>query len=313
MRRAGPNSFSRREFAAVAGSGALTGRTLFAQNAAVGGATITAQAVIDRIRASVGGEWKPDTVDTFKAGDPATVVKGIVTTTLPTLEVLKKAVAAGANLVIACEPTFFGKADAANPAPGRGQAANAQPDPVLAGKLEFIEKNGLVVWRFSDHWRSRTPDPLAQGFAAEMGWAKYQAAGAATRFELPAVTLDALAADLKLKLGIRGGMRVVGDPRTEIRKVGLLTGTTALAASLKTMPGVDAIIAGEVREWESVEYAQDTVTAGLRKGLILLGRVISEEPGMKVCAAWLRTELRMLVPEASITWVSAGDPYWRPV
>src|SRR5437763_13540656 len=120
-----------------------------------------------------------------------------------------------------------------------------------------------------------------------MGWEQYQVAGDATRFELPAATLDSLAGDLKKKLGIRGGMRVVGDPKSEIRKVGLLIGTTALAASLKTMPAVDAVIAGEVREWESVEYAHDTVAAGMKKGMILVGRVISEEPGMKLCAAWL--------------------------
>ena len=113
----------------------------------------------------------------------------------------------------------------------------------------------------------------------------------------------------KKKLGVRGGIRVIGDPQTEIRKVGLLTGTTPLAASLRTMPAVDAIVAGEVREWESVEYAQDTVTAGIRKGMILLGRVVSEEPGMKLCASWLRT----FVPEVPVTWIATGDPYWRPV
>jgi putative NIF3 family GTP cyclohydrolase 1 type 2 len=300
---------SRREFVALAGGGSLVAPAVFAQKAAVNAAPITGSVVVDRIRASVGVEWKTDTVDTFKAGDPAAVVKGIVTTTMATMDVLRKCVAAGANMVIACEPTFFAKADNPNPPAGRGQAANAPPDAVLAAKRDFIQKNGLVVWRFSDHWRLHAPDPMAHGLSDEMGWAKYQAASDATRFTLPVVTLDALAADLKKKLGIRGGIRVVGDPQTEIRKVGLLTGTTPLAASLRTMPAVDVIVAGEVREWESVEYAQDTVTAGIRKSMILLGRVVSEEPGMKLCAAWLRT----FVPEVPVTWIATGDPYWRPV
>lgn len=282
---------------------------VFAQKAAVNAAPITGSVVVERIRGNVGVEWKTDTVDTFKAGDPATVVKGIVTTAMATMDVLRKSVAAGANMVITCEPTFFSRADNPNPPPGRGQPANAPPDAVLAAKRDFIQKNGLVVWRFSDHWRLRTPDPLAQGLSNEMGWTKYRAPDNATRFTLPAITLDALAADLKKKLGVRGGIRVVGDPQTEIRKVGLLTGTTALAASLHTMPAVDAIVAGEVREWESVEYAQDTVTAGIRKGMILLGRVVSEEPGMKLCAAWLRT----FIGEVPVTWIATGDPYWRPV
>jgi putative NIF3 family GTP cyclohydrolase 1 type 2 len=290
---------SRREFVALAGGGSLVAPAVFAQQTAVNAAPVTGSVVVERIRGNVGVEWKTDTVDTFKAGDPATVVKGIVTTTMATIDVLRKSVAAGANMVITCEPTFFAKAD--NP--------NAPADPVLAAKRDFIQKNGLVVWRFSDHWRLRKPDPLAQGLSDEMGWTKYQAAGDATHFALPVITLDALAGDLKKKLGVRGGIRVVGDPSTEIRKVGLLTGTTPLAASLRTMPAVDAIVAGEVREWESVEYAQDTVTAGIRKGMILLGRVVSEEPGMKLCALWLRT----FIPEVPVTWIATGDPYWRPV
>lgn len=298
---------SRREFVALAGGGSLVAPVVFAQKAVA--APVTGSVVVDRIRSNVGVEWKTDTVDTFKAGDPATVVKGIVTTTMATMDVLRKSVAAGANMVITCEPTFFARADNPNPPAGRGQAANAPPDAVLAAKRDFIQKNGLVVWRFSDHWRLRTPDPLAQGLSDEMGWTKYQTGGDATRFTLPAISLDALAADLKKKLGVRGGIRVVGDPQTEIRKVGLLTGTTPLAASLHTMPAVDAILAGEVREWESVEYAQDTVTAGIRKGMILLGRVVSEEPGMKLCAAWLRT----FVGEVPVTFIATGDPYWRPV
>ena len=69
------------------------------------------------------------------------------------------------------------------------------------------------------------------------------------------------------------------------------------------------VIAGEVREWESVEYVRDQVFSGSGKGLILVGRVVSEEPGMAVCADWLKT----LVPEVPVRHISAGDPYWRPV
>jgi putative NIF3 family GTP cyclohydrolase 1 type 2 len=264
----------------------------------------------------VGVEWKTDTVDTFKAGDPASAVRGITIASMATMDVLKKSAAAGANFIVTAEPTFFGKADSPNPPPARGRGRgrggppeNAPPDPVLTAKKDFIAKNGLVVWRFSDHWRIRKPDPLIQGLSEAMGWTKYQASGDASHFVLPAIKLDDLAGAVKSKLGIRGGMRVVGDPATEIRTVGLLPCTTPLAAALKMMPNVDAILAGEVREWETVEYAQDTVAAGMNKALILTGRIMSEEPGMKLCAAWLKT----LVPETKVEWIATGDPYWRPV
>jgi len=93
-----------------------------------------------------------------------------------------------------------------------------------------------------------------------------------------------------------------------VQRVGLLPGTTPIQAALKLLPNVDVIIAGEVREWESVEYVRDKVFGGEKKGLVLVGRVVSEEPGMSVCADWLKT----FVSEVPVRHISAGDPYWRP-
>ena len=42
--------------------------------------------------------------------------------------------------------------------------------------------------------------------------------------------------------------------------------STPIQAALKMLPNVDVIVAGEVREWESVEYARDKVFAGEKKG-----------------------------------------------
>jgi hypothetical protein len=100
----------------------------------------------------------------------------------------------------------------------------------------------------------------------------------------------------------------VGEPQTRVRRVSLLPGVTALAATMKALPPCDAVIAGEVREWESVEYAQDTVASGQKKGFITIGRVLSEEPGMEACAQWVKT----LVSEVPVNWMRTGDPYWRP-
>jgi hypothetical protein len=100
----------------------------------------------------------------------------------------------------------------------------------------------------------------------------------------------------------------MGEPTRSVRRIGLLPGTTPIQSALQMLPDVDVIIAGEVREWESVEYVRDKVFSGAGKGLILVGRVVSEEPGMAVCADWLKT----LVPEVPVRHISAGDPYWRP-
>ncbi len=283
---------------------------------------VTAQEVVDRIKKNLGVEWQADTVDTFKAGDPSAEVTGIVTTALPTLNVLGQAVKSGANLIVTCEPTFFSKADTPTPpvrpqfvrgadgrfVPMETPSAPPPPDAVFSGKDDFIRKHNLVVWRFSDHWRLRTPDPYAQGLVDGLGWTKFTSTDDPRHIAIPETSLEALVLHIKKSLNSRGGMRIVGHPDLRVTKVGLLPGTTPIQASLEMLTGVDAIIAGEVREWESVEYVRDTVALGGKKSLILVGRVVSEEPGMRVCAQWLKT----IVPEVDSTAVSAGDPYWRP-
>jgi putative NIF3 family GTP cyclohydrolase 1 type 2 len=300
---------SRREFVAFSAAGAVTAPGVLYSRFVQPAAEITAQEIVDRIKQKIGGEWKSDTVDTFKSGDPTTIVTGIATTAMATMSVLRGAVKAGANLIITGEPTFYSKSDSTAPPGGRRGGPPAPPDPVFTAKNEFIKANGLVIWRFSDHWRQRTPDPFATGLTNTLGWSKLKAADDPARITIPALTLDALASDLKKKLGAHGGIRVVGDPQLKVQKIGLLPGTTPIQAALKLLPQVDAVIAGEVREWESVEYARDKVTAGEKKSLILLGRVVSENPGMNVCAQWIKT----LVPELTTTWIPVADPYWRPV
>lgn len=321
---------SRRKFVALTATGiAATSMALRSQSA---GGTVSAQEIVDRIRKNVGVDWKPQTVDTFKAGDPATAVTGIVTTALASLDVLERAVKTGANLIVTCEPTFYSKADTptppVRPSFGRGPNGNIVPlpplsapppaGPVFTAKDEFIRNHNLVVFRFFDHWGMRNPNPFAQGLADALGWAKRTWSGmagtglaeipASKPISIPETSLDALVTHVKQSLKSRGGIRVVGNPQLSVRSVALLPGTTALQASLETLPGTDVILAGEVREWESVEYVRDTVALGGKKALILVGRFVSEEPGMQACAEWLK----MIVPEVRSTWISAGDPYWRP-
>ena len=308
-------SLSRREF------GALTVSAMAAPFALTSPLTtsppISATDVIDRIRKSIGVEWTPDTFDTIKAGDPATVVSGVVTTAIASMSVLRRAVDAGANLIVTAEPTFYGRADARTPPAGRGGGRGGPPppdtpppsDPVFTAKNAFIEKHGLVVFRLNQHWRLRRPDPFATGLASTLGWNKrLDAPGDVLRYSIGAASLSALAAELKRTLGSRGGIRVIGDPQTRVQTVALLPGSTPLAAALDNLPAVDVVVAGEVREWESVEYARDVVASGGRKGLVLVGRIVSEEGGMSECARWLTT----LVSEVPVRHIPAGDPYWSP-
>lgn len=314
------HSISRREFAAIVATATVAGRVANPSATGQAPANLTAGDIIARIRRNIGGEWKADSVDGLKAGVETTGITGVATTSMASMAVLQKAVEARANLVISFEPTFYSRSDAPTPPVGRGggggrgaagaPAAPVPPpsDAVFAAKNAFIARNNLVVFRFSDHWRARTPDPLAAGLARALGWSANAKEQAPRTIEIPSIDLGALAAAVKKNLQVRGGMRVIGSPQTRVRRVGLLPGNTAIQASVALLPDVDVIVAGEVREWESTEYVRDVIFSGRPKGLILVGRAVSEEPGMALCADWLRS----FVPEVPVRHIAAGDPYWRP-
>jgi len=142
----------------------------------------------------------------------------------------------------------------------------------------------------------------------ELGWEKYADAENPRLFAFPTATpLNHFAKYLKSKLKIRT-MRVVGDPHLPIRRAIASWGYVSQFPGIPSLarPDIDVLIVGETREWEVVEYAQDMITSGKKKALILLGHVVSEQSGMKYCAEWLKP----FIPEVPIEFVPATEPFW---
>lgn len=264
---------------------------------------LTARQVIERIQAHVGVPWQSDTVDTFKAGNPDTPVTGIAVTMMATLDVLKRAAVSGNNLIITHEPTFFNHLDKPD------ELDQGENDPVLAEKREFIEKHGLIIWRFHDHWHARKPDGIQAGMVHVLGWEKFQDPANQHLFTVPRTTVEALAADLKARLGIRV-MRVVGESHMEVTRVAMSPGAAGFAreTSALEMPDVEVLVVGETREWETVEYVADAVTEGKHKALIILGHIPSEQAGMEECTRWLKN----FVTEVPVSFVPSAEPFWAP-
>lgn len=264
---------------------------------------LTARQVIERIQSHVGVPWQPDTVDTVKAGNPDTPVTGIAVTMMATLDVLQRAAAAGDNLIITHEPTFFDHLDKAT------DLAAGENDAVLREKREFIEKHGLIIWRFHDHWHARNPDGIEAGMVHALGWEKFQDSANQYIFSLPATTLGDLAGYLKGRLQIRAA-RVVGDPNLPVTRVVLSPGAASFGPETRAleMDGVQVLIVGETREWETVEYVSDAITEGKHKALIILGHIPSEQAGMEECARWLK----QFVTEVPVTITPAHEPFWIP-
>jgi putative NIF3 family GTP cyclohydrolase 1 type 2 len=298
-------NLSRRRFAWIAGA---AGAGPFGVR---GAEPLTAETVAKRIQIELGGDWPETGADGFKAGDPNVAVKGIATTALATLDVLKQAAKANANLVLTYEPTFYGRADGratAVPAGGRGPMSLNPDDPVVKAKREFIQKSGIVVFRLRDHWQARKENEMLSGLAAALGWSNRRVTKDDSLFDIPAATAEETVAHIRAKLNLRGGLRAVGDRQATVRRVLLYPGPMTPAIMWQRYTEVDMVVVGEVREWENTHYAADIFTAGQKRALVTVGRVVSEEPGMRACANWLKT----VVKEVPATWIGAGDPYWRP-
>lgn len=260
---------------------------------------LTAGNIIDRVKARVGVPWREQTVDTIKAGSASTPVTGIATTFMATLDVLKRAAASGNNLIITHEPTFYCHLD-------RTDELEAERDPVLSAKMDFIRKHNLVVWRFHDHWHMRRPDGIQTGMNRALGWERYQNPADPLHYTIPPTTVGRLASEIKAKLKIRA-LRVVGDPGLKVTRVAMAPGAPGfgLHRRLLQREDVEALVMGEGLEWETIPYAVDAIESGRRKALIILGHVPSEQAGMEECARWLKT----FITEVPIRFIPAAEPF----
>lgn len=287
-------NLSRRRFVLLTGAALSTANEVRAQPS-----RLTAAQVIERIQKQVGVPWRSRTVDTFKAGNPETLVKGIATSFSATLDVCQRAAASGKNLLIVHEPTFYNHLDETKDLNGE----------LYRVKRALIEKNNLVVWRFHDHWHDRRPDGILAGMVSALGWERYQSVQTPEKFVLPSSALATLVKDIQRQLEIRS-LRVIGDAQMKVRQVALSLGYNDLRGIVNWLDDteIQVLAIGETREWEGVEYARDAVTAGRQKALIILGHVPSEEVGMKECAQWLKT----FIPEVPIEYLPGGEPFWSP-
>lgn len=289
------NRLSRRRLMACAAMAAV--RPLSAQGER---STLTAADIVARIKSNVGVPWRDQTVDNIVAGSADTPVRGIATTMMATLDVMQRAAAAGKNMVITHESTFYSHQDAID---------QLRDDPVYRYKTDFIRDNNMVSFHFHDHWHRRKPDGIALGMARELGWEKYADPDNLRAFTIPRTTLERLAKEMQSRLRPQT-MRVLGDPRLSVGRVNASWGYTSQfpGITLAARADTDVFICGETREWELVEYVQDMVSSGRKKALIVLGHVVSEQAGMKYCAEWLKT----FIPEVPVTFIPAAEPFWPP-
>lgn len=255
--------------------------------------------VIDQIIAQIPGGKRSETVDTLKIGDANWAVKGVATTFMATVAVIEKAAAAGVNLIITHEPTYYNHLD---------ETDWLADDPVYLHKKALLEKHQIAVWRFHDYWHRYDPDGILTGFLQTVGWEAKQDPSNDLICEIEAQPLRALASGLAERLDLKRTF-FIGDPDLSCARVGVMPGSWGKDPHIELLrKEIDVLVIGECNEWETSEYVRDAAAAGLKKGLIILGHAASEEPGMAYCRDWLS----QMFPNVGIVHLPAGDAF-RPV
>jgi putative NIF3 family GTP cyclohydrolase 1 type 2 len=284
---------------------------------------LSSQDMLERIQKNLGVPWQSQRIDGFSDGilfgSADTTVTGIATTFTPTLDVLRKAVAAGKNTIVCREAPFYSRGERCPNAYREGTVPGkdlTDKDAVCQAKRDFISDHSLTIVRFSDNWDARESDGQLLALARALSWTDRRAGqvvGAArpnsrdAYYDLPPASLNEQALVIQKSLKLRS-VRVIGNPKAQVQKVALTHGLLLVDQIERILeePRVDVIVAGDTVEWEGAPYFQDLVSAGLAKGIIFIGDEASEEPGSGEVATWLSS----FIHEVPVEWIPAGEPFW---
>jgi len=256
---------------------------------------LTALQLIQRVIAQSGAPNRPQTGDHVSAGDPTQAVTGIAVMVQATLEGLRQAANAKANLVFTYDPVFWATGD---------DLTRMETDALFLEKRDFIRTHNMVVFNLHDHLRDSMPDRIAAGMGQALGWPPD--AANINLFRRPPTTLLALAQELGAKLDDKT-LRVVGDPSLPVATIATSFGNTQQMPGIAVLNGsIDVLVCGYAREWEVVEYCQDMISAGVKKAVVLLGENASVQAGMKFSADWIKS----VVTEVPVSFIPLPEPYW---
>jgi len=268
---------------------------------------MTVQMFLDKMKNKLGAPHMEQTVDNVICGDPAQELTGIAVTFMATAEVIRKAAAAGVNLILTHEPTFYNHRD---------DERQLEGITAFAAKKQLLAESGVCVARVHDGMHAVTPDLIYAGMEKELGWARYACKDHPKVYTLPARSLRTLAGELKAALAV-DTVRIVGNADIECSRVGFLVGAYSLgsfeegreADSIRMMQelSLDVLVCGELIEWTTCAYVRDAAALGENRALAIVGHNRSEEAGMKHFADYIKPLLDS--HSLQVLFIEAGDPF----
>lgn len=243
-----------------------------------------------------------DGCDGYKSGNPEQKCSGIACTLVPTIDAIRRAIELGCNLMYVHEPSYY-------MTPDYPEWKGGYRNRIYEEKRRLLEENGIVIYRDHDHAHAHEPDGIFNGVIRYLEWEKYQVVDEVPMkycflFDLPEMTVDELNGYLMKKIEMRG-VRYIGRPESKIRRVAIVPHlypgaflvekerdgiyddfSTRLIRKMEEQ-GVQAIIPGEVIEWNILSYISDASMLGRDVACFNVGHFNFEELGARYAKDWI--------------------------
>lgn len=234
---------------------------------------------------SLSGDWQypPDTVDTFKAGDPEAEITGIAVGWMSYTWALQEALELGCNMFITHEPTYYNHRD--------------NDDKIfrfegVAAKRQFIEDNGLVIVRCHDLW-----DQIV-GIGIPDSWGRMLDLGSAVVssmhhrvYEVPVQTASAFARHVATQTASlnQPAVQLIGPAEKFVRRVAIGTGAITPFLSFVEDYEIDLGICTD----DGIDYWADGAFAiDMGVPLVVVNHMVAEEAGVESLARHLQAHFR---------------------
>jgi putative NIF3 family GTP cyclohydrolase 1 type 2 len=231
-------------------------------------------------------DW-PATVDTFKAGDPDREVRAIAVAWQSQWPALRAAHAAGCDLFVTHEPTFYVHRD---------DDPGVYADERLAAKREWLAASGMVVYRCHDVWDVVPEYGVRDSWARGLGLAGPPLAEDRRRYyglyAVPRTPLRRLASEIAARVqGIgQGTVQLVGDGDRPVERLAIGTGAACHVPRMAALRdpdgrGPEALLVTDdgIRFWADGSWAVDRDLP-----LLVVNHATAEEWGMRSLAGYLR-------------------------
>jgi putative NIF3 family GTP cyclohydrolase 1 type 2 len=230
---------------------------------------------------SLDGGWMnlSATVDTFKAGDPNTEIRGIAVGWMSYTWAMQEALDLGCNVFITHEPTYYDHYD---------RDPWVFDLPGVRAKQRFIESNRLVVIRCHDLWDLMPAVGVLDSWAAWLGLGPAIGGEGYHRvYDVSGKTARQLAQHIALRTAAFGQQAVafVGAGAKPVTRLGLGTGASTPFLNWIQKYRIDVALTTDdgTAYWRDAGYGID-----MDVPLIVVNHLVSEEAGVMNLARHLQ-------------------------